>query len=451
MKNILICLEKLNIGGVETFVLNQASVLLKEGHKVVILAKKGIFTEKLQQEGAICLDFEFELGNQFYVEKIKNIEEIIKKYKINEVHINQFPCILSAMPAAIFSNVPYTAYSHNTIDDGYDWFMSTFDIYKYILPLYFMNAYKIIAITKHAKEEIIRRFSIEPNKIQIVNNSINFDEVDSIRKEKKNSKKNFLLVSRLDNEKWKSLYNAIELFHSCQEKIPDAKLDIIGDGDDKQKLQDYISENKIENVNFKGISTNVIQDMNDCDIILGLDRCILEALSMKKIAIILGYNELKGIVTPDNIQEASIENFSGNNLTSKNKEEIIKNLIHYKEDEINEITQGNYEFVKERFDAKINYSNSIQENATSNVPIYFIDLLKLMINRQEKSNEERKNLKNQIDKLQKEKIKLQESMELQGNNLTEEIYALKKEIKEIYSSKRWRYAEKISKFLYKKN
>ena len=42
-------------------------------------------------------------------------------------------------------------------------------------------------------------------------------------------------------------------------------------------------------------------------------------------------------------------------------------------------------------------------------------------------------------------------MELQANNLTEEIYALKKEIKEIYSSKRWRYAEKISKFLHKKN
>ena len=46
-KNVLICLERLDIGGVETFVLNQATVLLSKGHTVVILAKKGLYTEKL--------------------------------------------------------------------------------------------------------------------------------------------------------------------------------------------------------------------------------------------------------------------------------------------------------------------------------------------------------------------------------------------------------------------
>ena len=96
-KNILICLEALNIGGVETFVVNQASVLLSKGHTVVILAKEGLYTEKLKQEGATCIDFTFELGEKLYPDKIKEIQEIIEKYKINEVHINQFPCILSAM------------------------------------------------------------------------------------------------------------------------------------------------------------------------------------------------------------------------------------------------------------------------------------------------------------------------------------------------------------------
>ena len=43
-KNVLICLERLDIGGVETFVLNQATVLLSKGHTVVILAKKGLYT-----------------------------------------------------------------------------------------------------------------------------------------------------------------------------------------------------------------------------------------------------------------------------------------------------------------------------------------------------------------------------------------------------------------------
>ena len=37
MKNILICLEKLDIGGVETSVITQAKEYKKRGYKVIIL------------------------------------------------------------------------------------------------------------------------------------------------------------------------------------------------------------------------------------------------------------------------------------------------------------------------------------------------------------------------------------------------------------------------------
>lgn len=48
-KNILICLEKLDIGGVETAVLNQATNWIELGYHVVILAKKGIYTPVLEK------------------------------------------------------------------------------------------------------------------------------------------------------------------------------------------------------------------------------------------------------------------------------------------------------------------------------------------------------------------------------------------------------------------
>lgn len=45
-KTILICLEKLDIGGVETSVYNQSIAFKEKGYNVVVLAKNGIYTEK---------------------------------------------------------------------------------------------------------------------------------------------------------------------------------------------------------------------------------------------------------------------------------------------------------------------------------------------------------------------------------------------------------------------
>ena len=50
-KNILICLEKLDIGGVETAVVNQAIALKEKGCNVFVIAQKGIYSETLKNNG----------------------------------------------------------------------------------------------------------------------------------------------------------------------------------------------------------------------------------------------------------------------------------------------------------------------------------------------------------------------------------------------------------------
>ena len=71
-KNILICLNRLDIGGIETAILNQASELLERGYKVIILAKKGIYTKTIEKKGAICIDFEFVLTNRIRFTQSEN-------------------------------------------------------------------------------------------------------------------------------------------------------------------------------------------------------------------------------------------------------------------------------------------------------------------------------------------------------------------------------------------
>lgn len=445
-KNILICLEALNIGGVETFVVNQASVLLSKGHTVVILAKEGLYTEKLKQEGAICIDFTFELGEKLYPDKIKEIQEIIEKYKINEVHINQFPCILSAMPACIFSNVPYIAYSHVGVDNVFDWFMDRFEIYNYMFEVYFNNAYKIITIKEEAKNKLIERFHVPGEKIEIIYNSINYEMVDYIRKEEKNQKTRILLVSRLSNDKKDSLYNGINLFKAYKNRIKEANLMIIGSGEMQSELEEYIKNNNIKDVEFKGPSSNVLEYINNADIVLGLGRCILEAIAMKRLTIILGHKELKGIVTPDNVQSACQGNFAGDNLPTCTIESVVENLNNLDDKTIKQIQEGNYYFGKENLNAKINYDNVIQEEVYPQISSGLSELLKYIIKQQEKFDKEKEDLKNQMNTVNEKNEKDRKEI----NEQKERIQILEKEREEIYSSKRWRYTEKISKFLHKK-
>lgn len=63
-KNILICLRRLDIGGLETAVINQAKEFTERGYKLVILARNGVYTDMMEKIGAICIDFDFEMKNR---------------------------------------------------------------------------------------------------------------------------------------------------------------------------------------------------------------------------------------------------------------------------------------------------------------------------------------------------------------------------------------------------
>ena len=61
MKNILICLERLDIGGVETSVINQTLEYKRRGYKIVILSRRGMYTEYLEKKGIRCYEYDFKI------------------------------------------------------------------------------------------------------------------------------------------------------------------------------------------------------------------------------------------------------------------------------------------------------------------------------------------------------------------------------------------------------
>lgn len=464
MKNILLCNDSLGIGGVETVICNQVMAFTKKGYNVYVLAGNGIYAERIEEFGGKYIEMNFPETNQIDDKKINQIIKIIMKYNINEIHIHKYQCIPYVLPAALITNVPYLAYEH-IIKTSMPYYTWNYPIYNILFEIYFKNAYKIIAITPETVKNTQVKFNIDKGKYIIVHNGINFDRY--INTENKNEEKNrkWLMVSVFRNEKIKSINNGIDLFIEYVKKVDkDATLDIIGGGEGLNEIERYIKETGLKNkINILGEKNNLEKYISKYDILLGVDRCILEAIAMKTPAVIIGYEKLKGLVTKENINLAIEENFSGNNMPNMTKEECIEQLINMLKNK-KKMTEELYITAKENLDAEKNYYTIPEERDIEKNKFEWINLFKIIERNVNENLELSKENKEKWDYIQladkkikettEEKIELKNELmkvKRQKEEFKNKYIAVEEDLKNIYNSRRWKYMNKIDKFLGRKN
>ena len=449
MKNILICLERMDIGGVETSVLNQVIEYKRRGIKPIVISKRGIFTELLTEKEIDYEEVEFPLENNIDINRINKIIEIIDKYNVEQVVINQLPCILSVLPACIIKNIPYVAYVHTSFqsikqdeNNIYNWYERTYPLFKDLLKIYFENASKIVAISSLAANYVKERYNIKEDKFEVLKNSINLNEYKSNNNEIKKEK--WVLISRLSNDKLQSVKNGIDLFDIYNN--PNKTLTIVGSGEKKEELEEY-AKGKInkDKIKFLGASNNVKDIIDANDIVLGLDRVMLEALAMKKIAVLIGYDSLKQVISMKNIEIEANEGFCGESLESTDIETLAKVIEN---ENIN--VEDNYEFVKNNLSIEKNIylGEPIKTDYTqANLQIFKViqklqeDKIKLqkeIINFKNIDNNELEKLKQDLDKKEQEIKRVNEEKEKIFN-----------ELQSLYNSKRFKIVNNIAKILKK--
>lgn len=413
-KNILICGENLDDGGVETAIVNDAIVLKKRDNNVYILAKKGIYTKKIETYGIENIDFEFKFINGFDLENAKKVVNIIKEKEIDEVHIHKFINIPICVPACIIAGVPYVIHSHEGLPTSYDWVMNSYDMYKNMLEIYYKNAYKIIAITENVKKYNMQLFNIPEEKYEVIHNSINFEMFNN-NTEITTPIKKFLLISRLSKEKEISIKNGIDLFETYSHRVKGCKMRIAGSGNIKNELKQYIDKKGYTNIEFIGQTEKIPEEIENADIVLGMGRCMIEAMASKRLCCIIGYENLKPILKQDILELAEFENFSGRGLPDKTKEEIVDEIISIGNEDLEKIINQNYNFAKREFDIDKNVY-SIEENIDIdyNINAQLFEMLDICRRNMEKEKAEK-------DEIWQGKLWLEEHY----NNAIKEIENLK--------------------------
>ena len=343
MKKALICLEQLGIGGVETFTITQVEEFARRNIKCYVLAREGLLSEKIKQLKNIeFVEFDFKLENKIDEEKINWLINFVEEKKIDFIYVHQFPCILYILPVVFKTKIPYIAYLHNIVPKTCEWFMEHYDMFKVLFPVYFECASKIIAITDAVKEEHQKLFNIPENRYIVINNSLDFSKYPNKKIDKLDYPYNkFLLFGRVSEQKRTSIETAVKFYEYCKEKYnPNITLTVVGDG---EIFEEITEKYKDKNINFKGAVSDMAPEIENADVLLGVDRCMLEAVASKKPAVVCGYKGNVVLITPKNIKDAIKENFTGINLKD-DKDELFK----YSEKELIKILNDNYEYVSKK-------------------------------------------------------------------------------------------------------
>lgn len=260
----------------------------------------------------------------------KNLKSIYSDFKFDLIHSNvALPDGYAAVYANKDFNVPHVVTVHgqdfqNTIYRNEKCKKAVFGVLK--------NVDSIITVSSKLKNMVKSQDFYE--KINIVNNGVNIDNISNIKESKlikNNGKIKILSISNLIETK--GIHINIEAVARLRSRYPDIQYDIIGDGEFKTSLQELVHKLKMEdNINFLGKMehSKVIECIPDYDIFSlpsykeGFGVAYVEAMSMG-IPVI----GIKG----EGIEDAVQDGRNGFLVKRKDVEGLVKVLEKLIEDE----------------------------------------------------------------------------------------------------------------------
>ncbi|WP_190300351.1 glycosyltransferase [Rufibacter hautae] len=308
---ILIITEVYTFGGLETHFYGKILHLTRLGYKVFLVTGSTFLKENLPVDYCekIYTDFNFSSHNtsQNIVEATQQLVKIIEEENIELVDAHPFFSVIPAFFSAALTQTPfvYTLHGPASLFEGYgqlaEWFVKNL-----LLP----NASLVNNVSEETYSQA--KLHVPANQTKVFRNAVDISVFHSTGKIQ-NDEFRCCLVSRLDYAKVVGIKEFLSL--AASSGIP--VVDIYGDGPERDNLSLWISEN-INNseiaVNLKGISFALQGVYEEYSVVAGMGRVVLEAASMNKPVILVGYDGVKGLLSQELLERASHTNFSGRGL-----------------------------------------------------------------------------------------------------------------------------------------
>uniref|UniRef100_A0A7V4FG06 Glycosyltransferase n=1 Tax=Fervidobacterium pennivorans TaxID=93466 RepID=A0A7V4FG06_FERPE len=238
MKNILIPINKLGIGGMEKVLINIANNLDIGKYKVHIayvedgsyksLVKPHVELTKLPTKNTARLPKEI-----LKIAYLKNIDVILHSWPklavysyLQSTHLKTNIPTIFRVPISLNRYIEHRKILNNVI-------------VRRLISNTLKSSDKIIALCNEMSDELIEKFQVPRDKLRVIHNPIDIDHIDQKMVEYnpfENSRSvNIVSIGRLEHQKGFDVL--IKAFAKVIKDIPNAKLTIIGHGSQKEKLE----------------------------------------------------------------------------------------------------------------------------------------------------------------------------------------------------------------------
>lgn len=262
MKKILFTAYTLDIGGIETALVNLLNEVIKKYEITLVLEKKqGVFLERLNSKIKI-IEYNPNQNKNLLIRKSINL---IKRIKFTAKHKNKYDFSASfATYSKMGSFCARTASKNNALWIHSD-YLALYEndenkVKKFFEFVEYEKFKNLVCIANKAKANFEKVFGCQEN-IIVINNLIDYEQVIKKSKEKIDLKKDnentiFLNVSRHEEES-KKLTRLITATEMLKEDKENFKIILVGDGKDSEKYKAMVKEKELSDyIVFVGYKQN---------------------------------------------------------------------------------------------------------------------------------------------------------------------------------------------------
>lgn len=269
-KELAFFTKNLDIGGIERAVINYVNNIDKTKYNVTLFLEKkeGIYLDNINKDIKI-IDISISNHKNILLRKFINAYKLLS-FSIKYYHKFDFACSFATYLKS--GNILAKRFaSNNAIWFHGEYWSNSYEANRFLKYTKALKYQKVVFVSNHAKDKYLE---VRPNtkqKLYVLNNMINGEEIIAKSKIDLNLKKTSKIILNVGRheEESKRLSVLINACHKLINEGYDFNLWLVGDGVDHNKYIDLVKKLKLNKyVTFFGKQSNVYPYYAKCDVVV---------------------------------------------------------------------------------------------------------------------------------------------------------------------------------------
>ena len=342
--NVLFVTNYFGLHGSAISLLSLSSELKKHGHCIFFMGGDGDLRNRFED----IAENIYVIRNRKALPSLKKILLLYKLIKQNNVDViigmGKFIALECQFASLIFKRIQsITMMNFTPWQKHPQWHIPIVGFLAVICQFYKDRSIELYHWPEHHIHLLSARYTI-PDTLK----RINYTQQD---------RKTILIMSRLDVTKYQMVIRSLEqlgewgILESWSTKV-------VGGGTHEALIQQKIDEMKFHfpeaDIAWLGPTKNAMDLMAKIDLVVGSERIAVEGMIQGCLTLLASNSGLIDLITPDNIEKYSYDNFLSYNYSPLTSLAIRDKLFSALSDKkkFQDIVQGNFKYAKAHFDVK---------------------------------------------------------------------------------------------------